>query len=148
MAKYINRLSKDDIEQILIQNNYILFENNIDENTKEKIEPIQRCEDNLFIRCIKVPKLQELKLKNLLNSYGNIPDFLNDLIMEYGEIIFIEDFYIHTTSTFVFNEENDVKLLKSYINFMKNKFGDEYEKDFNNFVNSLPNNNQENQPSL
>ena len=148
MVKYINRLSKDDIKQILNKNNYILCENNIDKKTKEKIEPIQEFEDSLLIRCIRNPSSEELKIKNLLSSYLNTKFINNDLVLEYGEIIFIQDFYIHSTSTFDFNEENDIKLFKSYINYMKNKFGDEYKKDFDNYVDTLKSNNQENEQSL
>ncbi len=142
MKNYIELLTDDDIKNILKQNNISLFEDLTNRNGNN-LPAIERDSKFIFVRCKHEKTKDKYNIRDEIMHmiYKNLPashilfDTMSnaDLIYE-SAIIFIEDFCIYQISySDDGNNDIDIKLEKTYHEYMVKKFGKEYVNDYKKY---------------
>ncbi len=145
MKNYIDLLAKEDIENILKENNFVLNENILDRNGAP-LPSIEKSDDMIMLRCEKLADEEETSIKNEIIGKMNKKLLMSGLLIASmgsfsalydSAVIFIENFNIYTFSAGYEENESDEKLAKTFYTYMINKFGKEYINDYKKYYKNL-----------
>ena len=137
MKNYISLLTKEDILNILQEKNYLL-EEQLKNKNGDYLPSIERHKNSIIIRCKRIPNEEEMAIQNaILNSTQgkNIMltlSFFDSFFSDKHTVVIIEDFNVYSFDT-SYKDSNDEALFDSFFTYMKNKFGQEYIKDFKKY---------------
>ena len=134
-GKYITQVKTTELIKFFKDNGYELAK--LTDCDGKKIPSIERGYTDVFVRCRNIEdhetmqkiKAHMLKRNPFLTQIMTSGEFSDQI-----EAIMLKDFSLTRIAAIDFRED---KLAKAYINFMYDKFGEEYREDYNNYVRSL-----------
>ena len=150
MAKYVNNLTDEEIENFLKSNGYDLAKN-LTDNDGATIDAIERSDSSIFVRARQIENEDfKNKLENLLLEKS--PHMMAILTLAsqrsaYNnkiDLIHITDYFLTKFIIFPENLESSKELCTAYIKFMMEKFPT-YKDDFGSYCDSLKDNEIENE---
>jgi len=146
MAKYIDKISNEELIQFLEDNNYMIITHLKDQNG-DTFPAIERSEDRAFVRCKKINDDQkQFDTEVAYHLMKKHPGFLMLSQMLSGqyssniEMLVFSDFYVSKLCIFDEDIEENQKLNEAYVNFLYNKFAQAgYKNDYDNYYESIQN---------
>ena len=143
MSKYINQLSDFEIENFFNENGYELIKNLTDKNGI-LLSPIERSEDNIFVRVKQSNDNTDTTLSNPVIKKSSSLMALSTLAAMHGvygskiDLIFFSDYYL---SKFCITKEDEATsdaLCEAYVKYMAQKFPS-YKNDFLAYCETIDN---------
>ena len=118
MGKYLDALTNEEIEQILLDNNYSLLYN-VNDCEGKALESIVRGKDVILVRCQDNTFGENPDIAELFKQFKT-PDVYNQRL----EIVQITDFYISVIKGEQTIDARDISLQADFESVMKSKFSD------------------------
>ena len=150
MGKYLQRLTDEEIERFLEENNYILV-SHLKDNQNNLLPAIERTENTAFIRCKKKDSQEPLfdnevayYLMKKHPGFLSLPRLLSSHYNSDIEALFMNDFSL---TKFCLTQEDQAesdKLDEAFVYFMYDKFKQEgYKEDYEAYFENLENNKED-----
>ena len=134
-GKYISQLKTTELINFFKNNGYELV--TLTDDKGRKIPSIERSYTDVFVRCRNIEDfdtMKAIKAHMLRKNPFLTPFMFNSEFTDRIEAIMLKDFSLTRISAIDFSED---KLAKAYINYMYDKFGEEYREDYNRYVSQL-----------
>lgn len=153
MAKYINRLTNEEIEEFFNNNGYALTKDLTDDNGLP-IDAIERGEETIFVRA-KQLKREEIDTQLAYYLIKKNPNFmalstLASLHSGYArniDLIHFSDYFLSKFCITKEEEKESEELCTSYLKYMVHKFPT-YKRDFLAYCETLPDDENEDEQTM